>query len=64
MATTNLEIAGGQLQKSKPRIARHGAGVVARPNRKVAAEKFPFRFKAIRAQSKKDGGGWAVEDFE
>ena len=36
----------------------------ARAKIKVAAELYPFRFRAIRAQSKRDGGGWAVEDFE
>ncbi|MGU3540024.1 DUF1064 domain-containing protein [Methylobacterium sp. A54F] len=35
----------------------------ARVKIKVAAERFPFRFVAIRALSKKAGGGWEVEDF-
>jgi hypothetical protein len=35
----------------------------ARVKIKVAAEMYPFRFVAIKAQPKKDGGGWAVEDF-
>lgn len=35
----------------------------ARVKIKVAAEKFPFRFVAIRKRAKKDGGGWAVEEF-
>ena len=30
---------------------------------KVAAEMYPFRFVAVKAQAKKNGGGWAVEDF-
>jgi hypothetical protein len=30
---------------------------------KVAAAKFPFRFVAIKARAKKDGGGWSVEEF-
>lgn len=30
---------------------------------KVAADLYPFRFIAVKAQSKKDGGGWLVEDF-
>ena len=30
---------------------------------KVAAERFPFRFIAVRAKTKKAGGGWEVEDF-
>lgn len=35
----------------------------ARVKIKVAAEQYPFRFKAVKAKSKKDGGGWAVETF-
>lgn len=31
---------------------------------KVAAELFPFRFLAVKKQSKKAGGGWDVEVFE
>lgn len=30
---------------------------------KVAADKYPMRFIAIKAKAKKDGGGWAVEEF-
>lgn len=30
---------------------------------KVAAEMYPFRFVAIKAAAKKDGGGWLVEEF-
>lgn len=30
---------------------------------KVAADLYPFRFVAIKAKAKRDGGGWAVEDF-
>lgn len=36
----------------------------ARVKIKVAAERFPIRFIAVRAQSKKAGGGWAVEAFD
>jgi hypothetical protein len=35
----------------------------ARVKIKVAADLYPFRFRAVRAKSKKDGGGWAVEHF-
>jgi len=35
----------------------------ARVKIKVAAEKFPFRFVAVRAVAKREGGGWAEEDF-
>nr|DAN78222.1 MAG TPA: Endonuclease [Caudoviricetes sp.]DAY12502.1 MAG TPA: Endonuclease [Caudoviricetes sp.] len=35
----------------------------ARVKIKVAADKFPFRFIAIKAESKKNGGGWKVEEF-
>jgi hypothetical protein len=35
----------------------------ARVKIKVAAEQYPFRFRAIKANAKKNGGGWAVEEF-
>lgn len=35
----------------------------ARVKIKVAASLFPFRFKAMKARSKKAGGGWEVESF-
>ena len=35
----------------------------ARAKIKVAADLYPFRFIAVRAKPKKEGGGWAVEDF-
>lgn len=36
----------------------------ARVKIKVAAEQYPFRFIAVRAQTKKAGGGWDREVFE
>tara|TARA_R110000851_G_scaffold33896_3_gene90384 strand:+ start:3046 stop:3387 length:342 start_codon:yes stop_codon:yes gene_type:complete len=36
----------------------------ARIKIKVAAELFPFRFIAVKKQSKKAGGGWSQEVFE
>ena len=35
----------------------------ARVKIKVAASLDPFRFIAIKARAKKDGGGWEVENF-
>lgn len=35
----------------------------ARAKIKIAADMYPFRFIAIRAEAKKRGGGWAVEEF-
>ena len=35
----------------------------ARVKIKVAADQYPFRFKAVKKQAKKDGGGWAEEEF-
>jgi hypothetical protein len=35
----------------------------ARVKIKVAAELYPFRFKAIKARAKRDGGGWSEEAF-
>ena len=36
----------------------------ARVKIKVAAALFPFKFVAVKAQSKRDGGGWEREEFE
>ncbi|KMN88103.1 hypothetical protein VL04_17545 [Chromobacterium violaceum] len=35
----------------------------ARAKIKIAADMYPFRFVAIKARPKKDGGGWVVEEF-
>jgi hypothetical protein len=35
----------------------------ARAKIKIAADMYPFRFIAIRAEAKKRGGGWAIEEF-
>jgi len=35
----------------------------ARAKIKIAADMYPMRFVAIQAKAKKDGGGWAIEDF-
>lgn len=35
----------------------------ARAKIKIAAEMYPFRFKAVKAEAKKRGGGWKVEAF-
>lgn len=35
----------------------------ARVKIKVAADLYPFEFIAVRKASKKDGGGWAREEF-
>ena len=35
----------------------------ARVKIKCAAEMFPLRFIAVKPIAKRDGGGWAVEDF-
>lgn len=36
----------------------------ARAKIKIAAEMYPFRFVAVKAKSKKAGGGWDTEVFE
>ena len=36
----------------------------ARVKIKIAADLYPMRFIAIKARAKKDGGGWAIEEFE
>jgi hypothetical protein len=35
----------------------------ARTKIKIAADQYPFRFIAIKARTKKEGGGWEVEAF-
>lgn len=35
----------------------------ARVKIKVAADQYPFKFIAVKVRSKKDGGGWSVEEF-
>ena len=35
----------------------------ARAKIKIAADQYPFRFIAFKVRAKKDGGGWAQEDF-
>jgi hypothetical protein len=35
----------------------------ARVKIKVAADMYPFDFIAVKPKPKKDGGGWAVEEF-
>lgn len=35
----------------------------ARAKIKIAAEMFPFRFIAVKRRSKRDGGGFSVEEF-
>lgn len=35
----------------------------ARAKIKIAAAQFPFRFIAVTARKKKDGGGWLIEEF-
>jgi hypothetical protein len=35
----------------------------ARAKIKIAADQYPFRFKAFKVEAKKRGGGWKVEEF-
>ncbi len=35
----------------------------ARAKIKIAAEQYPFRFISVTARSKRDGGGWNIEEF-
>ena len=30
---------------------------------KIAADMYPFRFIAVKVKTKKDGGGWEIEEF-
>lgn len=55
------------VMKSDGRIEIHEAKGFwtddAKVKIKVAADKFPFRFIAIMKQTKKNGGGWDVQEF-
>lgn len=35
----------------------------ARVKIKVAADLYPFKFLAVKEKSKKEGGGWEIEEF-
>ena len=35
----------------------------ARAKIKIAADMYPFKFMAVKVRPKKDGGGWAKEEF-
>lgn len=35
----------------------------ARAKIKIAADMYPFRFIAVKALAKRDGGGWSTEEF-
>jgi hypothetical protein len=35
----------------------------ARVKIKIAADMYPLKFIAVKARAKKDGGGWAIEEF-
>ena len=35
----------------------------ARVKTKVASSLYPFRFLAVKPRTKRDGGGWSVEEF-
>ncbi len=35
----------------------------ARAKIKIAADLYPVKFRAIKAKTKKNGGGWSVEEF-
>lgn len=65
---TSPATADGLLRSSNLRIETHGVAEVkrrsdARAKIKVAADLYPFRFIAIKAKAKRDGGGWDVEEF-
>jgi hypothetical protein len=53
-------LAGGDLEAHE--VKGHWVDD-ARAKIKIAADLYPLRFIAIRAKPKKEGGGWAVEEF-
>jgi hypothetical protein len=53
-------LAGGDLEAHE--VKGHWVDD-ARAKIKIAADMYPLRFIAIRVKPKKEGGGWAVEEF-
>lgn len=56
-------LANGQMERREVKGARAIFQDDARAKIKIAAGMYPFRFVAVRPKPKKDGGGWAKEDF-
>ena len=56
-------LANGQMECHEVKGARAIFQDDAKVKVKVASEMYPFRFVAVRPKPKKDGGGWAKEDF-
>jgi len=55
-----VQLADGEIEVHEVKGFWEGT---ARVKIKCAAEKFPFRFIAIKEKKKKDGGGWEIEEF-
>lgn len=53
-------LASGQLEMHE---IKGWWGDDARVKIKVAADQYPFRFIALTAKAKRDGGGWEREEF-
>lgn len=53
---------GGPLRLELHEVKGHWREA-ARVRIKVAADRFPFPFKAVRKRRQRDGGGWHVEDI-
>ena len=53
-------LADGQLEAHEVKGHWHDD---ARVKIKVAADRYPFRFLAVKVRTKKDGGGWQIEEF-
>ena len=49
--------------KQHARAARNGVNPATGAKIKIAADQYPFRFRAVKARAKKDGGGWSEEHF-
>lgn len=53
-------LANGQIEMHEVKGFWHDD---ARAKIKIAADMYPFRFIAVSKRAKKDGGGWAMEEF-
>ncbi|SCU75550.1 conserved hypothetical protein [Cupriavidus necator] len=56
-------LADGQLEMHDVKGGKAVFMDDARAKTKVAADQYPFQFRAVYPRPKREGGGWAFEDF-
>lgn len=58
-----LMLADGQLEMHDVKGGKAVFTDDARAKTKIAADQYPFQFRAVYPRAKRDGGGWITEDF-